>query len=117
MSEINESIVRQTAGKIACELVKSINLANSIEEALQFYNTAFPVVLKSLTSDTQAPRGKYNTTGGRSIPIVKSQEEIMMGLVTGTSKTAVASTPKMQSSGNVTTNMISFKDLQQQRDR
>jgi len=93
MSE-NRAIMVQVAGKIAGELVASMQL-RSTADVMESFNEVFSRVL--IAMDTTINTGETKTTkGGRKIPVI-SQEEIQLRL-----------NQKLQAGTAVTSNLVQF---------
>jgi len=93
MSE-NRAIMVQVAGKIAGELVASMQL-RSTADVMESFNEVFSRVL--IAMDATINTGETKTTkGGRKIPVI-SQEEIQLRL-----------NQKLQAGTAVTSNLVQF---------
>ncbi len=93
MSE-NRAIMVQVAGKIAGELVASMQL-RSTADVMESFNEVFNRVLIAMDT-TVSPREEKTTKGGRKIPVI-SQEEIQLKL-----------SQKLQAGTAVTSNLVQF---------
>ncbi len=76
MSE-NRAIMVQVAGKIAGELVASMQLRTT-EDVMESFNEVFSRVLIAMDT-TVSPKEDKTTKGGRKIPVL-SQDEIQLRL-------------------------------------
>jgi hypothetical protein len=94
MSATDRAILVQTAGKIAGELVASMQLRTS-GDVMESFNEVFNRVLIAMdtTINTKEPK---TTKGGRKIPVI-SQDEIQARL-----------NQKLQAGSAVTTNLVNF---------
>ena len=77
MSEVNNSIVVQVAGKIAGELVASMQLRTTAE-VMDSFNEVFSRVLLAMDATINTKETK-TTKGGRQVPVI-SQDEIKIRL-------------------------------------
>lgn len=93
MSE-NRAIMVQVAGKIAGELVASMQLRNTTD-VMESFNEVFNRVLLAMDT-TVNPREEKTTKGGRKIPVI-SQDEIQLRL-----------SQKLQAGTAVTSNLVKF---------
>lgn len=73
----NRAIMVQVAGKIAGELVASMQLRNTAD-VMESFNEVFSRVLIAMDATTNTKETK-TTKGGRQIPVI-SQDEIQMRL-------------------------------------
>ncbi len=73
----NRAIMVQVAGKIAGELVASMQLRNTAD-VMESFNEVFSRVLIAMDATTNTKETK-TTKGGRKIPVI-SQDEIQMRL-------------------------------------
>ncbi|NBW08706.1 MAG: hypothetical protein EBR82_11850 [Caulobacteraceae bacterium] len=90
----NRAIMVQVAGKIAGEMVASMQLRNT-EEVMNSFNEVFSRVL--IAMDTTVSSNNTRTTkGGRSIPVI-SQDEIKLRL-----------NQTLQAGTAVTSNLVQF---------
>jgi len=94
MSE-NRAIIVQTAGKIAGELVASMQLRTT-GDVMDSFNDVFTRVLLAMDATINTNTNAKKTKGGRQIPIL-SQDEIQMRL-----------NQKLQAGSAVTTNIAHF---------
>jgi len=94
-SEVSRSIEIQACAKIAAELAIGVRPIK-LEDALADFEEAFEFVVKLVTSKIGGvPAGEPwgdagTTTGGRAIPVRKSQQEIQQELDTARSKSMTA---------------------------
>ena len=97
MADNNRAIVVQTAGKIAGELVASMQLRTTAD-VMDSFNEVFSRVLNAMdtTINGSTPTNNRKTKGGRQVPIL-SQDEIQMRL-----------NQKLQAGTAVTTNLVQF---------
>jgi len=93
MSE-NRAIMVQVAGKIAGELVASMQLRNTTD-VMESFNEVFNRVLLAMDT-TVNPKEEKTTKGGRKIPVI-SQDEIQLRL-----------SQKLQAGTAVTSNLVKF---------
>lgn len=84
----------QVAGKIAGELVASMQLRNTTD-VMESFNEVFNRVLLAMDT-TVNPREEKTTKGGRKIPVI-SQDEIQLRL-----------SQKLQAGAAVTSNLVKF---------
>lgn len=84
----------QVAGKIAGELVASMQLRNTTD-VMESFNEVFNRVLLAMDT-TVNPREEKTTKGGRKIPVI-SQDEIQLRL-----------SQKLQAGTAVTSNLVKF---------
>jgi hypothetical protein len=93
----DRAIVVQTAGKIAGELVASMQLRTT-GDVMDSFNEVFSRVLIAMdtTINSSAPTNNRKTKGGRQVPIL-SQDEIQMRL-----------NQKLQAGTAVTSNLVQF---------
>jgi hypothetical protein len=73
----NRAIMVQVAGKIAGELVASMQLRTT-EDVMESFNEVFSRVLIAMDT-TVSPKEDKTTKGGRKIPVL-SQDEIQLRL-------------------------------------
>ncbi len=73
----NKAIMVQVAGKIAGEMVASMQLRNT-QEVMESFNTVFACVFETLEYKV-ASTEKRTTKGGRQVPVI-SQDEIKLRL-------------------------------------
>lgn len=90
----NRAIMVQVAGKIAGEMVASMQLRNTTD-VMESFNEVFSRVLIAMDT-TVNPREEKTTKGGRKIPVI-SQEEIQLKL-----------SQKLQAGTAVTSNLVQF---------
>jgi hypothetical protein len=90
----NRAIMVQVAGKIAGEMVASMQLRNTAD-VMESFNEVFSRVLIAMDT-TVNPREEKTTKGGRKIPVI-SQEEIQLRL-----------SQKLQAGTAVTSNLVQF---------
>lgn len=90
----NRAIMVQVAGKIAGELVASMQLRNT-GDVMESFNEVFNRVLLAMDT-TVSPKEDKTTKGGRKIPVI-SQDEIQARL-----------SQKLQAGAAVTSNLIKF---------
>jgi len=97
VADNNRAIVVQTAGKIAGELVASMQLRTTAD-VMDSFNEVFSRVLNAMdtTINGSAPTNNRKTKGGRQVPIL-SQDEIQMRL-----------NQKLQAGTAVTSNLVQF---------
>lgn len=93
MSE-NRAIIVQVAGKIAGELVASMQLRTT-GDVMESFNEVFSRVLIAMDT-TVSPKEDKTTKGGRKIPVL-SQDEIQLRL-----------NQKLQAGTAVTSNLTHF---------
>lgn len=84
----------QVAGKIAGELVASMQLRNTTD-VMESFNEVFNRVLLAMDT-TVNPKEEKTTKGGRKIPVI-SQDEIQLRL-----------SQKLQAGTAVTSNLVKF---------
>ena len=77
MSEVNNSAIVQVAGKIAGELVASMQLRTTAE-VMDSFNEVFSRVLLAIDATINIKETK-TTKGGRQVPVI-SQDEIKIRL-------------------------------------
>lgn len=65
-----DSIMMQTAAKVAAELASSVGSRTS-EEVINTFNACFDAVYDSMKKKLQGPR---TTTGGRAVQIISSDD-------------------------------------------
>lgn len=94
MATVDKAIIVQTAGKIAGELVASMQLRTT-GDVMDSFNEVFSRVLIAMdaTINTKETR---TAKGGRQIPVI-SQDEIQMRL-----------NQKLQAGTSVTSNLVQF---------
>lgn len=90
----DRAIMVQVAGKIAGELVASMQLRTT-GDVMDSFNEVFSRVFIAMDT-TVNPKEEKTTKGGRKIPVL-SQDEIQMRL-----------NQKLQSGSAVTTNLVNF---------
>ena len=90
----NRAIMVQVAGKIAGEMVASMQLRNTAD-VMESFNEVFSRVLIALDATTNTKETK-TTKGGRKIPVI-SQDEIQIRL-----------NQKLQAGTAVTSNIVKF---------
>ena len=90
----DKAIMVQVAGKIAAELVASMQLRTT-GDVMDSFNEVFSRVLIAMDT-TVNPKEEKTTKGGRKIPVL-SQDEIQMRL-----------NQKLQSGSAVTSNLVNF---------
>lgn len=90
----DRAIMVQVAGKIAAELVASMQLRTT-GDVMDSFNEVFSRVLIAMDTTINTKEEK-TTKGGRKIPVL-SQDEIQMRL-----------NQKLQSGSAVTTNLVNF---------
>jgi hypothetical protein len=89
---VDKAILVQTAGKIAGELVASMQLRNT-GDVMESFNEVFVRVLTAMDTTINA-KDEKTTKGGRQIPVL-SQDEIQLRL-----------NQKLQSGSAVTTSSV-----------
>lgn len=67
---VEDSIMMQTAAKVAAELAASVG-SRSSQEAIDSFNACFDAVYDSMKQKLQGPR---TTTGGRAVKIISSDD-------------------------------------------
>jgi len=67
---VEDSIMMQTAAKVAAELAASVG-SRSSQEAIDSFNACFDAVYDSMKQKLQGPR---TTTGGRAVKIISSED-------------------------------------------
>lgn len=67
---VEDSIMMQTAAKVAAELAASVGSRNS-QEAIDSFNACFDAVYDSMKQKLQGPR---TTTGGRAVKIISTED-------------------------------------------
>ena len=94
MATVDKAIIVQTAGKIAGELVASMQLRTT-GDVMDSFNEVFSRVLIAMDT-TITPKETKGNKGGRQIPVI-SQDEIQMRL-----------NQKLQAGAAVSSNLVQF---------
>lgn len=96
MTSVNDAIIKQTCANIASELACAVKPEN-IEDALKGFEEAFDVVTKLVCDKIYgqavpegSPWDDAPLTGGRNIPVRKSQDEVKTELDRARNNTAVS---------------------------
>jgi len=90
---VNDAIIVQSCGKIASEIVASVHHEN-IDDAMKSFSACFRGVLsavrKEISSGSFSEPFSTSTTGGRRVPIHKSQDDIKYEIDNARTSTAVS---------------------------